>query len=376
MNVFELHDVRFAYNPHLPPILDGLDLEIGQGVRTAILGANGAGKTTLFNTLTGVNRPQSGEVLYNGSPVAYSREGLMDIRSDVAVVLQNPDEQIFNSLVEEDVAFGPLNIGLSIGEVEERVEKALRDVRLTGLDRRPLQQLSGGQRKRVAIAGALAMDPGTIIMDEPTAGLDPQAAVEVMELAEKLSLRGVTVLISTHDMDLAFKWADKTSVLCGGKVAFSGMADDLFSDTVLTDRCGLVIPSILGMNGNISAIRGTDPAPYPHSMCEFIAKFGGSKGSGMLTLVPAPEEEAVPRFDEMTRDRSGSEVGIFGPDVRFQLQHREVDYMFEGLDCCFAEAVKGRDAILLFDPVYMPTVQRQIDRIAELGFDLDYEVVG
>ncbi len=374
--VFELKDVVFAYQQKAEPILNGFSLEIERGVRTSILGCNGAGKTTFFNTLTGVNKPQSGEVLFNGNPVEYTKKGLMDLRSNVAVVLQNPDEQIFCSLVEEDIAFGPLNIGLDREEVERRVDRALKDVRLIGLNRRPLQQLSGGQRKRVAIAGALAMQPDILIMDEPTAGLDPQAAVEVMELAEKMSLRGVTVLISTHDIDLAYKWAETTNVFRNGAVAFRGNGDEFYSDIDNVYSCGLLAPSIFTMNKDVSAIKGMDPAPYPHNMCEITAKFGGSKKSGKLYLVPAEVENVVSKYEEIVKDAKDCTVGIYGSEVRFELQDKDIEFMFEGLDYCFTQAVKGKDTILIYDSIYAPTIQRQIDRLKEFGFDADTEVVG
>lgn len=374
-NIFELHDVTFAYNPRFPPILNGFSMNIERGVRTAILGCNGAGKTTFFNTLTGVNKPQAGEVLYNGEQIEYTKAGLMKVREDVAVVLQNPDEQIFCSLVEEDVAFGPLNIGLDREEVERRVDRALKDVRMVGFNRRPLQQLSGGQRKRVAIAGALAMQPKLMIMDEPTAGLDPQAAVEVMELAEKMTLKGVTVLISTHDIDLAYKWADRSNVLLNGKIDFVGSSDDFYVNAENVYECGLLAPSIFNTNKEVSAIKKMDMAPFPHNMAEFVAKFGASKRSGKLCLVPTTVEDCVAKFEEMTKDVKDAAVGIYGSEVRFELLDRDIEFMFEGLESCFTQAVKGRDAILFYDEIYAPTIQKQIDRIKEFGFDLDYEVV-
>ncbi|MCI5973973.1 MAG: energy-coupling factor ABC transporter ATP-binding protein, partial [Candidatus Methanomethylophilus alvus] len=191
MDVFNMEGVSFRHHDNLPFVLKDVDLSIPENGRTAVLGANGAGKTTLFYSLTGVYKPSKGEVLYRGKPVEYTKEGLTELRSEVAVVLQNPDEQMFSSTVEEDVAFGPMNIGVPRDEVGERIDRALRDVRMSDYRWSPLQQLSGGQRKRVAIAGALAVRPKVMIMDEPTAGLDPQSSMEVMELAERLHLEGV-----------------------------------------------------------------------------------------------------------------------------------------------------------------------------------------
>lgn len=373
-NIFELHDVTFSHNPSTaPPVLEDFNLSIEEGAHTAILGANGAGKTTLFYTLTGVYKPQKGEVLFNGEPLQYTREGLQRIRADASVVLQNPDEQIFCSLVEEDIAFGPLNLDLPMDEVEIRVEKALRDVRMLEYRKRPLQQLSGGQRKRVAIAGALAMKPKVMIMDEPTAGLDPQASMEVMELAEKLNLQGVTVLISTHDLDLIYKWADRSSVLRRGKVAFDGDTDELHSDVSRVYSCGLLRPSIYNMNMQISAIKGVDPAPFPRNCSEFTAKFSGSKRSGRMLCIPCTEEEAAQKYDETMADCKAT-TAIYGPDTRHALSEKDVKIAFNGLDICMTKAIKGEDTVLFYDPIYTPLIDKMAARIRTFGFDIDLEV--
>ena len=370
MALFELDDVTFSHNPTLPPVMDGFSLSVDEGLRTAILGANGAGKTTFFYTLTGVNKPQKGQVLYKGAPIEYTKDGLKNLRSEVAVVLQNPDEQIFCSLVEEDVAFGPLNLGMSTEDVEARVAKALSDVRLTGLERRPLQQLSGGQRKRVAIAGALAMDPRVMIMDEPTAGLDPQASMEVMEIAEKLALRGVTVLISTHDVDLAYRWAEVSDVLRKGSVQHSGSAEEFYSDAEKVYSCGLLAPSVFSINREVSAMRGKSPMPYPRCPCELLAKFGGSKRSGRVRIVPAVPEEAEGAMESAMKDMEGACSCIYGPDVR-RVLGGSVDIAFDGMDACFSRAVEGKDSVLVYDPVYEPFVRRQVERLKDFGFDVE-----
>ena len=372
--LFRVEDVSFAHSPTSPSVLNGFNLSIEEGVRTAILGANGAGKTTLFYTLTGVHKPQEGQVLFKGQPVEYTKDGLRSLRSDVAVILQNPDEQIFCSLVEEDVAFGPLNIGLDRTEVEARVRKALRDVRMSEYATRPLQQLSGGQRKRVAIAGALAMHPKIMIMDEPTAGLDPQASMEVMELAEKLYLSGVTVLISTHDIDLIYKWADTCDVLCNGAVEYTGDSDPLFCSPETVYKCGLLTPSVFNMNKDISDIEGINPDPYPHNCCEAVAKFGRSDSFGTLICIPAEEEDAVSRFDSATKDAKGIRTGLYGSDVRHALEGCDVDFKFDALDTCFTQAVKGRDSILIYDPIYERSIKTQAARLKEFGADIKLEV--
>ncbi len=373
--LFRLEDVTFAHNPNIPPVMNGFNLTIESGKRTAIMGANGAGKTTLFYTLTGVYKPQAGQVIYNGSPIEYTKEGLRDLRSDVAVVLQNPDEQIFCSLVEEDVAFGPLNLGIDRDEVEVRVEKALRDMRISEYARRPLQQLSGGQRKRVAIAGALAMNPKIMIMDEPTAGLDPQASMEVMELAEKLRLNGVTVLISTHDIDLVYRWADVSDVLNKGKIEFTGDADEFYSKEEVVYGCGLLIPSVFGMNREVSFVNGIEESPYPHSCCELTAKFGRPPKAGKVYCVPATEEEAAAKYDAVMADLKGLSTGVYGPDARYALREKDVEFRFDAMDACFLQAVEGKDVVLFYDPIYEEVVLDQAKRLGGFGVDVPLEVI-
>jgi len=373
--IFELQDVSFAHNVNMPTVLENFNLKIEEGSRTAILGANGAGKTTMFYTLTGVNKPQQGQVLYKGEPVEYTKEGLKYLRADAAVVLQNPDEQVFCSLVEEDVAFGPLNLDLPRDDVERRVRKALRDVRMTEYARRPIQQLSGGQRKRVAIAGALAMEPKVMIMDEPTAGLDPQASMEVMELAEKLHLQGVTVMISTHDVDLVYKWADISSVLCNKKVEFSGNIDEFYSDLERVHRCGQLSPALYNMNMDVSWMNGLDPAPFPHNRCEFIAKFGKNRASGRLICVPACEEDACQKYDDVTKDLPGVSVGVYGSDSRFALRGKDVEFKFDAMDECYTCAASGQDSILIYDSIYEETIKGQAEKLKGFGMDVDMEVV-
>jgi len=373
--IFRMENVTFAHPNTSRNVLNDMSLSIEQGSRNAILGANGAGKTTLFYALTGVYKPQSGTVYNNGEPIEYTKDGLRKLRSDVAVILQNPDEQIFCSLVEEDIAFGPLNLGLDKEEVAVRVAKALRDVRMTPYARRPLQQLSGGQRKRVAIAGALAMNPKVMIMDEPTAGLDPQASMEVMELAEKLHLQGVTVLISTHDIDLVYKWVDNSHIIYGGRIEYSGPVEEFYSDPERVYRCGLLTPSVFNMNRDITKIDGLNVTPYPRNCCEFTAKFGNSKKSGKLICVAGEEETVAGKYEETMKDLSGYTTGVYGSDVRHALLDKNIDFQFDAMDLCFTHAVEGKDSVLFYDSIYLPTIKEQVDKLKAIGFDVDLEVV-
>ncbi|BBG00136.1 MULTISPECIES: energy-coupling factor ABC transporter ATP-binding protein [Pseudonocardia] len=215
--VLEARGLVFGYRDG-PPVLAGADLVVRRDRRLAVLGPNGGGKTTLFRLLLGLLRPHSGEVLLDGVPLDRSRRGLIRLRESAQLVLQDPDDQLFAADVGQDVSFGPLNLGLDDDEVARRVSGALAAVGASELIDRPTHQLSFGQRKRVAIAGALAVRPRVLVLDEPTAGLDPAGVEELVAVLARLQDDGTAVVLSTHDVDLAYRWADDVAVVAGGRV--------------------------------------------------------------------------------------------------------------------------------------------------------------
>ena len=220
----------------------GLSLEVSEGRRLAIVGANGAGKTTLLLHLNGTNRPLSGAVLLRGEPVAYDRAGLTALRTAVGLVFQNPDDQLFAGTVYQDVSFGPLNIGLPEGIVRARVEEALDALEISHLRDRPTHMLSYGQKKRAAIAGAVAMGPDVLILDEPMAGLDPSGSWHLMGLLTRLHEAGTTLVVATHDMSLAYEWADEVAVLRDGAIVAHGDPQDVMHDPAELAHSGLRVP--------------------------------------------------------------------------------------------------------------------------------------
>lgn len=237
--VLEARDVDAGYGRHV--VLQGASLRICEHRRLALLGANGSGKTTLLRCLSGAHRPSAGTVAYSGAPLDHSRAALREHRRRVQLVLQDPDDQLFSADVAQDISFGPMNMGLPVSEVRARVDEAMELLSITHLAERPTHQLSYGERKRVASAGAVAMRPAVLLLDEPTAGLDPAGVEEIMAALERLRAAGTTVVISTHDIDLAAAWADEVAVVVDGSVR-QGATAELLADADLLTRARLHRP--------------------------------------------------------------------------------------------------------------------------------------
>lgn len=243
-SIIELKNVTFSYDtdtdePHT--VLEDFSLNIERGSFTAILGHNGSGKSTLAKLFNGLNLPDSGTVLANGLDTS-DDENMLNIRENVGLVFQNPDNQIVATIVEEDVAFGPENMGLEREEIRRRVDDALKAVNMYDYRGHEPHRLSGGQKQRVAIAGIIAMQPECIVFDEPTAMLDPKGRRQVMSIINKLNKQlGKTVVLITHYMDEAAQ-ADRVVVMDGGKIIADDTPKKVFSQVELLKSVGLDVP--------------------------------------------------------------------------------------------------------------------------------------
>ncbi|MGY1883671.1 energy-coupling factor ABC transporter ATP-binding protein [Blastococcus sp. SYSU DS0753] len=244
------------------PVLDGADLTVPAGRRLAVLGANGSGKTTLLRCLSGALAPVSGAVTVDGVPLEHTRRGLRQHRQTVQLVLQDPDDQLFSASVAQDVSFGPLNLGLDEDAVRARVAEALDLLAVDHLAARPTHQLSYGERKRVAIAGAVAMRPCVLLLDEPTAGLDPSAVTEALAALSRLQEHDSTVVMSTHDVDLALRWADEVAVVVDRAVV-QGAPDDVLGDGELLARARLSRPWALEVGARLRELGLLPEGPLP-----------------------------------------------------------------------------------------------------------------
>lgn len=221
-------------------MLDNITLEVNEGEWLALVGSNGSGKSTLARLLNALLVPLQGDCLIYGMD-SKKPENLWNIRRSVAMVFQNPDNQIVGSVVEDDTAFGPENIGVDPSEIQERVHWALEVTGLSGMARRATYALSGGQKQRLAIAGALAMYPPAIVLDEPTAMLDPQGRSEIIEVLKGLKKRGITIVYITHRLE-EIVYCDRVALLDSGKIPYISSPVDLFAEMDKMDRWGLELP--------------------------------------------------------------------------------------------------------------------------------------
>ncbi|MBE6854532.1 MAG: energy-coupling factor transporter ATPase [Ruminococcus sp.] len=248
-NIIEVKDLYFDYvqetetEPEITPVLKGVSLSVRRGEFVAVLGHNGSGKSTLAKHLNAILTPTKGSVLIDGMDTA-EEEHLFDIRQRVGMVFQNPDNQIVATIVEEDVAFAPENLGVPTEEIRQRVDDALKAVRMYDYRRHAPHQLSGGQKQRVAIAGIIAMQPDCIVLDEPTAMLDPQGRKEVMKTIRRLNReKGITIILITHYMEEA-ALCDRVVVMDGGTILFDDPPKEVFSHVEKLKSVGLDVPQV------------------------------------------------------------------------------------------------------------------------------------
>ena len=242
MNIISFKNVHFTYPGDDQVSVFGIDLDIAAGSFVAVLGHNGSGKSTLAKHMNAILVPDEGQVLIDGIDTA-DEERVIDVRRTVGMVFQNPDNQIVANVVEDDVAFAPENLGVPPEEIRRRVDEALKQVDMYDFRMHAPHLLSGGQKQRVAIPGVIAMQPRIIVLDEPTAMLDPQGRAEVIGTITKLCREnGMTVVLITHHMDECVG-ADRLIVMSNGHIVADGTPKDVFADVALMDREGLSVPS-------------------------------------------------------------------------------------------------------------------------------------
>ena len=371
--VLETDNVSYKYDKNGRKALNEISIKIKKGVRTAILGANGAGKPTLFSVLNALYKPQEGKVLYMGEPVSYRHKSIIRMRSEVSILFQDPDSMLFRPYVEDDVAYGPENMGLPKSEVEQRVDEALFAVGMQKYRKSSVMKLSYGQRKRVTIAGVLAMRPKVLILDEPTAGLDPQMACEVMELTEELHRSGTTVIMASHDTDLTYSWADEIHVLRMGRCVYSGKPEPFYSDKPSVYLSGLLPPKVFLMNEGLCQMRSVSSEPYPKTRAQLISKTAMPHDDlGKMYVLPVEGGSDADAVMEALSKSGLSSVarGIYGTSARKAKDIADVGitYYYDGPENCIRNCMNGNDSVLLCDPTMIDTAVSGVDFVDRSGF--------
>ena len=239
-------DLWFRYQDE--PVLKGLTLDFSRHAVTGLVGANGCGKSTLFMNLSGLLRPQQGAVLWQGEALNYSKRGLLALRQQVATVFQDPDQQIFYTDIDSDIAFSLRNLGVAEEEIARRVDEALTLVDAQGFRQQPIQCLSHGQKKRVAIAGALVLQARYLLLDEPTAGLDPRGRAQMIAIIRRIVGQGRHVVISSHDIDLIYQICDYLYVLKQGRLLVEGNERSVFMQQEVIHDAGLSQPWLVKLH--------------------------------------------------------------------------------------------------------------------------------
>ena len=242
--ILETKDVNFQYEDGTEA-LKNINLKIKKGKKISFVGVNGSGKSTLFLNLNGVLKPTKGTVIYDGNEVKYNHKSLLSLRKNIGIVFQDPDNQLFSASVYQEVSFGAMNLKLSDIEVRSRVDEALNSVGMYEYRDKAVHFLSYGQKKRVSIADILVMNPEIIVFDEPTSSLDPKHSKQIVNIFDELNERGMTVILSTHDVELAYSWSDYIVVMKDGEIVREGTPYEIFSDDNLIHECYLEKPIVL-----------------------------------------------------------------------------------------------------------------------------------
>ena len=264
--ILQIRGLYYSYSAEKITLND-INVDIHKGEKIAVLGSNGAGKSTFFLNINGVLTPEKGEIIYKGKSIR--KKDLNELRKNVGVVFQDADNMIIASTVLAEVSFGPMNLKLPKDEVMRRVDEALKYMNLSEFENRPPHYLSGGEKKRVSIADIIAMKSEIIIFDEPTAALDPLNVQMLEEVLEKLSREEKTLVISTHDVDFAYRWADRIVVFSDGKIIGDGLPVEIFKNEEILKSTNLKRPVMLDVYETLlNAGLMNDTKLYPKNIKE------------------------------------------------------------------------------------------------------------
>jgi cobalt/nickel transport system ATP-binding protein len=366
--ILEARDVHYRY-PRGMEAVCGISFHIRKGEKIALVGPNGAGKSTLLKMFNGMIRPDSGLMLFDNQPIGYDTASLRMLRKRVGFVLQNPDRQIIAPTVYQDVAFGPTNLGYSDPEVKEVVSKALRHVGLDGFERRPPHQLSGGEKKRVAIAGVLAMDPDVLVLDEPTSGLDPSGSEDIMELLDELNQEGKTIIISTHNVELAYPWADRAMLMLGGTILEEDIPEVAFGNPEYVRKAHLSLPTLLELHGELQKRGFNLERKKPRTVLDMmqcietiVRNTRSPVQPGTITICNV--DKGNPQdVSGWVSTRPKVSVGAMGTRAKQHAENSRIklDFTYGVIDKCILKTLLGEDTLIMTTDSMVKRVTQRVD---------------
>lgn len=369
--ILELENLEYHYQ-NGPKALNSINLRLVEGEKIALVGPNGAGKSTLLLMLNGMLRPDLGTVRFQGEPISYRRRELMNLRKKVGFVFQNPDHQIIAPTVFQDVAFGPVNLDYTEEEIKTSVDKALMYVGLTEFGRRPPHNLSGGEKKKVAMAGVLAMNPDVLVFDEPTSALDPESARSIMELLDELHHAGKTIIISTHDVELAYTWADRIVLMNQGKIILSSKPADAFSDKGFLAEAKLSKPVLVELYDALRELGIAKSEKIPRSVLDIVGVMGmehhcycDCKAHGFIILADADSHKEE-LLKKIITDKAVQIVGGMGSVAKKQAENCGISltYTHGVIDKCLLKAISGQNSLIITSG---GMIQRVLSRVKEFN---------
>jgi cobalt/nickel transport system ATP-binding protein len=377
--ILETRDVAYSYGDGTEALKD-VSISLEEGRKIALVGPNGAGKSTLMLMFNGILRPTSGEVLFRGQPLRYDSAYLREIRRKVGMVFQNSDDQIFAPTVYRDVGFGPVNLGFPVEKVKKYVGYALQYVGLSGYEHRPPHHLSGGEKKRVAIAGVLAMEPKVMILDEPTSNLDPASSEEIMDMLDELNCGGKTIIISTHDVDLAYRWSDEIILMENGGVLRRGIGQEVFDDVELIKRTRLKLPIVVDLYKELVSrdlLNGSRPPRNILELTDLLeSRKMGPISSGALGTIHICNVDKV-GFEEIKGILNKSHVsyaGAMGTNAKVLAEKAKIplEFTYGVIDKCILKALTGKASLIMTSGGMVDhTVKRIQDYCEESGVEIE-----
>jgi len=369
--ILEAREIWYRY-PRGMDAIRGISFHVWRGEKVAIVGPNGAGKSTLLLMFNGMIKPDRGVILFDDQPISYDRASLRELRRKVGFVMQNPDRQIISPTVFQDVAFGPVNLGFSGDEVREIVERALAQVGLPGFERRPPHQLSGGEKKRVALAGVLAMDPDVLVLDEPTTGLDPSGSEDIMELLDELHHQKKTIIISTHDIELAYPWADRAILLTKGTILQEDVPEVAFGDPDLVKMARLSMPVLLELYLELKKRGFSLPERKPKTVLDMLNAIDRAFKNRLCYTEPGRitvydiDSDPPGALPEWIARHPGASVGAMGTRAKQTAESEKIalDFTYGVIDRCILKALLGEDSLIITTGAMAGRVRQRVDEFS------------